>query len=72
MADLSKQFNDFKDMLNENNVAYVELPMQTLIAKRGNKLNIRLYHEDFCLSSWVDMKTFKEKINTLEGIENGK
>lgn len=65
MADLSTQIDDFKKMLTENNIPFVELPMKTLIIKNGEDINLRQYHDDFCLSSWVNIETFKEKVGGL-------
>jgi hypothetical protein len=65
LAEIIKQIDDFKHMLNSTNAPYVEIPMGTLIIKNGQQINIRQYHDDFCLSSWTDIEEFKEKVGGL-------
>jgi len=65
MTELLTQYDDFKNMLQEQSFSFVELSQQTLVVKTNNKINIRQYHDDFCLSSWTKFEDFKEKVQEL-------
>lgn len=66
MPDLLKQQDEFIAMLNQYGKAYKNLGNGLIIVNCGESLNIRQYHSDgFCLSSWIKVKDFKEKLKEL-------
>lgn len=67
MADKISHFEEFKEMLTKENIAFIELDMQTLIvkSKSNDSINIRLYHDNYCLSSWIDIEKFRSGVKEL-------
>ena len=65
MTEIISQRDEFKEMLQEQSYPFVELGQQTLVVRHNYTINIRQYHDDFCLSSWTKIEDFKEKIQEL-------
>lgn len=66
MADLLKNQEEFKKMLDENGKSYKDFGNGLImVATDDGMINIRQYYDDYCLSSWLNIKTFKENMNKL-------
>jgi len=66
VADLLKQQEEFRNMLEKECKPYEDLGNGLIIVVDGPVINIRQYHsEGFCLSSWVNSKDFIKKIAGL-------
>jgi hypothetical protein len=63
MAEMLKQQEEFKNMLQENGKPYEDFGNGLIIVVDGPMVNVRQFHSDgFCLSSWIDSDSFKRKI----------
>jgi len=68
MADILKQQDEFKNMLERYGKAYKDLGNGLILVLDGPLVNIRQYSSDgFCLSSYANAEEFKEKIGGLLG-----
>lgn len=65
MAEVINQIDEFKKMLEENKRTYLDFGNGLLIVFNDELVNIRQYHDDFCLSGWVKKEEFQEKIKGL-------
>lgn len=66
MADLLKNQEEFKKMLDENGKTYKDFGNGLIIIATGDgMINVRQYYDNYCLSSWVNTETFKENMKRL-------
>lgn len=66
MADLLKNQEEFKKMLDENGESYKDFGNGLImVATDDGMINIRQYYDDYCLSSWINTETFKKIIKRL-------